>query len=214
MQTDKNYWNGYYSKAPKEISMPSDFAKFVMDHMQAGKKLIDLGCGNGRDSVYFCNNGIRVTAVDSSKSAIEFIDNYQIPIFAVCDDFVETKALACIDYDYCYARWTIHAINKAQQNKLLPNVYHALNENGLLFVEVRTINDAKYGQGEPLGEHEFFFDNHYRRFIDPSKLITQIKEVGFEIVSHEESDAFSVVGSDAPTLLRLIAKKPSSSATH
>jgi len=207
MQKDIAYWDGYYSKSRQEISTPSGFAKYAMEQMKSGKKLIDLGCGNGRDSAFFCQNGLMVTAVDSSKSAIESIDSRNMPIFAVCNDFVTTKALSCIDYDYCYARWVIHAINQAQQDVLIPRVYNALKKDGLFFVEVRTVNDAKYGQGEPLGKHEYFFDNHYRRFIEPDQLISQVKGLGFSILACEESDAFSVVGEDMPTLLRLIARK-------
>lgn len=201
------YWDGYYNNDRKDISQPSDFAKFAMGQMQSDKKLIDLGCGNGRDSMYFCQNGIMVTAVDSSKSAIESIDRHGMDIFAVCNDFVITKALKCIDYDYCYARWSIHAINQVQQDTLIPNIHHALKKAGLLFIEVRTVSDVKYGQGECIGKHEYFCDNHYRRFIEPDSLLNQLKDNGFEIISSEESDGFSVVGDDSPTLLRLVAKK-------
>jgi len=175
--------------------------------MQPEKKLIDLGCGNGRDAVFFCKNGLMVTAVDSSESAITSVDSHGLPIFAVCNDFINTKALACVDYDYCYARWVIHAITQTQQDELLPKVYYSLSKGGLFFIEVRTVNDTKYGQGKPLGEHEFFFDNHYRRFIVPEQLLNQIKDIGFEIISSKESNTFSVVGGDAPTLLRLVVKK-------
>jgi len=204
--TDVSYWNEYYGKdnAPKP---PSDFARFAIEYMEQEKQLIDLGCGNGRDSVFFCQNGIKVTAVDSSKGAVDSFDK-SMPIFAVCDDFVKTNALRCIDFDYCYARWSIHAINKAQQDELLPSIYNGLKAGGLFFSESRTINDVKFGQGEPLGEHEYFADNHYRRFLDPTMLISQLKDIGFEIIYYEESDKFSVMGEDSPTLIRIIAKKP------
>ena len=155
---------------------------------------------------FFCSNGIKVTAVDSSKGAIKSFDK-NMPILAICDDFVKTNALRCIKYDYCYARWSIHAINKAQQDALLPNVYHALKNGGLFFSASRTINDAKYGQGEPREQHEFFADNHYRRFIDPEAFLEQLTEIGFEIAYSEESDKFSVMDNDSPTLIRVIAKK-------
>ena len=119
-----------------------------------------------------------------------------------------TQALGCINFDYCYARWSIHAISKLQQDELLLNVYKALKVGGLFFSESRTINDVKCGQGEPLGEHEYFSDNHYRRFLDPTSLIAQLESIGFEIMYHEESDKFSVVGEDSPTLIRVIARKP------
>ena len=203
--TDTLYWDTYYSKnlAPKP---PSDFAKFALTYMQSAKMLIDLGCGNGRDSVYFCHAGLKVTAIDLSQEAIDSFDK-DLPIFAVCNDFVKTKALQCIDYDYCYARWSIHAISQAMQDKLLPNIYRSLKSGGLFFSESRTINDIKYGQGEPLGLHEYICDDHYRRFLDPKSLIKQFESIGFEIIYCKESDSFSVMGDDSPTLIRVIAKK-------
>ena len=175
--------------------------------MQPGKMLIDLGCGNGRDSMFFCRNGLKVTAVDSSQGAIESFDE-NMPIFAVCNNFIKTKALKCIDYDYCYARWSIHAINKEGQDELLPNIFYSLKKGGLFFSESRTINDVKYGQGESLGLHEYICDHHYRRFLDPDAFIEQLKNTGFEIIYCEESDSFSVMGDDSPMLIRVIAKKP------
>ena len=204
-RTDTPYWDNYYGNdlAPKP---PSDFAKFCFNYTKPEKMLIDLGCGNGRDSMFFCRSGLKVTAVDLSKSAIASFSQ-AMPIFALCDDFVKTKLLKCVDYDYAYARWTIHAISKAQQDELLPNVYHALKPGGLFFSETRTINDEKYGQGEALSEHEFIFDEHYRRFLDPEEFLAQLKNIGFVIEHYEESDRFSVMNGDAPTLIRVVARK-------
>ena len=204
-QMEKKYWDDYYQSG-RAINLPSDFAKFALGYMQPNMKLIDLGCGNGRDSAFFCKAGLKVTAVDSSKTAIAAFDE-SMPIFAVCDDFVTAKALFCVDYDYCYARWSIHAINQAQQDELLPNVYNALKKDGLFFIEARTIYDAKYGQGERISVNEFIYDNHYRRFIDPDLLALNLISVGFEIDYSTQSDAFSVVNGDAPTLVRIIARK-------
>jgi len=204
-RVDTPYWDKYYGDdlAPKP---PSDFAKFACEYMDAGKMLIDLGCGNGRDSRFFCRSGLKVTAVDLSVAAIESFSK-AMPILAICDDFVKTNALSCVDYDYAYARWSIHAINKAQQDELLPNIYKSLKHGGLFFSESRTINDEKYGQGEPLGEHEFIADEHYRRFLDPDDFLAMLRNIGFEIVHCEESDRFSVMNGDAPTLIRVVAKK-------
>ena len=199
------YWDEYYKNGLAPPS-PSDFAKFAFNYMQCNKKLIDLGCGNGRDSLYFGSQGLKVTAIDASKSAIDSFDK-TAPIFAVCDDFVKTKALCCIDYDYCYARWSIHAINQHQQDELLPNIYNSLNNGGSLFIEARTINDSKYGKGICISPNEYYFDNHYRRFLDPDIIKNQISDLGFDIVYFEESNSFSVLNNDNPTLIRVVATK-------
>ena len=43
--------------------------------MEAGKELIELGCGNGRDSLFFAKNGINVTGIDASETAIDELRN-------------------------------------------------------------------------------------------------------------------------------------------
>lgn len=203
----RNYWNGYYA-AKTGPAQPSDFARFVSVYLQPGQKLIDLGCGEGRDSLHFQSLGLRVSAVDSAREAIRLLDGQNRPIFAVCDDFVRAKALFCVDYAYAYARWVIHAVGRGQQREMIGNVQQSLSPGGLFFIEVRTVNDPKYGRGTALEPDAFFYDGHYRRFIRPDELVRDLEEAGFIIDRREESDQFSVVGDDRPSLLRLIARKP------
>ena len=203
--SDTNYWSDYYKKdlAPKP---PSDFAQFALKYMSPSKKLIDLGCGNGRDSMFFARGNLKVTAVDLSEEALARIDQ-SLPIFTVCDDFVSSKILLCIDYDYFYSRWSLHAINQIKQDELLPKIYSAMHDGGHFFIEARTINDTIFGKGKQLGKNEFFYENHYRRFINPEQLISALTSIGFKIVFSKESNQFSVMGTDAPTLIRIVAKK-------
>ena len=46
------YWNNYYSQ--EQIDFPSDFAQVARSYMSDGDKLIELGCGSGRDLSFFC----------------------------------------------------------------------------------------------------------------------------------------------------------------
>ena len=39
------------------------------------KKLLELGAGQGRDSIFFASNGIQVAALDYSNAGIEIILN-------------------------------------------------------------------------------------------------------------------------------------------
>ena len=43
-----NYWDTYY-KSNKKIK-ESSFARFVIKKIDKNSKIIDIGCGNGRDS--------------------------------------------------------------------------------------------------------------------------------------------------------------------
>ena len=67
---NKNYWNNFYKK--KHISKPSLFAKFCVSKLRNYNKTIyDIGCGNGRDTVFFNKKKINSIGIDKSYSAIK-----------------------------------------------------------------------------------------------------------------------------------------------
>ena len=205
---DVAYWNDFYKNGIKDIQQPSNFAKFVLPYVKAETKLMDIGCGNGRDSLYFAANGVQVTGVDASETAINQLQNYDIEngLF-VCDDFVTCKALYQVQYDYFYSRWTIHAISERQEDELLHNVADSLKTGGLFFVEVRSTKDELYGKGEEVAINAFVYNDHFRRFIDRQVFLEKLEKLNFEIVYAEEKNGFSKTKESDPTLIRIIAKK-------
>ncbi len=206
---DTDYWNEYYSQKLEELQKPSDFAISIKKYLQSGKKIMDIGCGNGRDSLYFEKNGLKVVGVDASSTAIDRLNAMQIGTNSmfVCDDFVTCRALYQSQYDYFYSRWTMHAISERQEDELLNNISNSIKKGGLLFIEARSINDELFGKGNRISETEYIFNDHYRRFLDKSVLADKLKQSGYKIIEELESDEFSKNDKSSPTLIRLIAKK-------
>lgn len=75
MKLIENHWNRFYKSSSSNPS--SNFAKFVIKWLKINKisfeskKLIDIACGNARDSVYFHNKHIHTTGIDLSKIIIK-----------------------------------------------------------------------------------------------------------------------------------------------
>lgn len=207
---DASYWNDYYKKqlAPEQ---PSSFANYISKYLEQGKKIVDLGCGNGRDTKYFGSKKLSVIGVDSAYDVIESLkaSNQYDNVTYIFDDFTLSKILFQQNFDYCYSRFTMHAINKSQQDMLLTNVYTSLCTGGYLFVEARTINDEIYGLGEKVEgeENAFIYDNHYRRFIDIDEFKNQLIDLGFEIIEAIESNGLSKHKDSDPTLMRIVVRK-------
>ena len=44
---DKSYWDTFYA-ANKGVNEPSLFARWVLEQVETDKKIVDMGCGNGR----------------------------------------------------------------------------------------------------------------------------------------------------------------------
>ena len=72
MSESLNFWENYYSNH----QIPTDesfFARFVMPFLNEGDTLFEIGCGNGRDSVFFAKQGMKVTAFDQCEKEVGFL---------------------------------------------------------------------------------------------------------------------------------------------
>ena len=204
---DKRYWDSYYNSGVLSAA-PSRFAQSITDYLEEEKTIVDLGCGNGRDSLFFAEKGLKVIGIDGSEAAINKLQkNDRTNIEFICDDFTNSPQIYSRKYDYFYSRFSIHAIREEQQHGLLRNIYRCLNSNGKLFIEVRGIYDTLYGKGVEVERNAFIYNNHYRRFIVKQELLDELIEIGFKIVYEEERSGFAPFKEQDPIIIRVIAYK-------
>ena len=67
----RNPWAREYAKTPDRYiwgKAPSRFARELTAFVPPGGRILDLGCGEGRDSVYFAFCGYEVTGLDISAA--------------------------------------------------------------------------------------------------------------------------------------------------
>jgi hypothetical protein len=48
---EKSYWDRFYSNPDENITGGSHFAQFIGNRIMEKSKILDLGCGNARDSI-------------------------------------------------------------------------------------------------------------------------------------------------------------------
>ena len=202
---NRDYWNRYYQDQICTIE-PSPFARYVATMTGAGGRLVDLGCGNGRDALFFADIGLDVVAIDLSDAAIRMLQKLERgnPHF-ICGDIIKESVHQSKSYDYAYSRFTIHAINSKQEQLLLRSMYRALKPGGKFFIEVRGIHDPLYGKGQQQERNAFFYNNHYRRFIVMDELVAALRKIGFRVEYAQERTGFAPYGNDDPPVIRIVA---------
>ena len=70
---DKKYWEEYYKKEfPKESLEKSSFADFCSENYikEGSLTLCDVGCGSGRDTIYFSTLGLNTIAIDQTTYSL------------------------------------------------------------------------------------------------------------------------------------------------
>lgn len=205
---DNEYWNTFYSKK-KLIKKPSSFAFEIVKYLDSDKKLLELGCGNGRDSFFFAKNGIHVIALDLSNQVID-IDRESSEdsnIQFLIKDFTRLNNNEFGSLDYIYSRFTLHSIDKKDYLRTIEWASNNLNqEKGLFFIEARTINDPLYGVGDPV-EDDGFITTHYRRFFRVKDMITELKDLDFNLIHVSENYTDSWYKDDKAVVIRVICEK-------
>ncbi len=206
---DKEYWKKYYSS--NEVPpTPSPFAIFILENFLNEKEtLIEFGCGNGRDSIFFANNNINVIAIDQCKNEINKLkkENHLKNLKFIFSDFTK---LDWIDtFDNIYSRFTLHAIKEEEENSVIDWAKKHLNKDGKILIEARGLKNELFGLGDPVKNEEnaFIYDNHYRRFIDLNKIKEKLEKNDFEIILAKEEINFAPFKNENQKFIRIIGIK-------
>lgn len=143
------------------------------------KILLDLGCGDGRDSIYFAKGGMKVTAVDFSRGGINIlkrqINQKKIKNIApVCCDVRKMKFKEN-SFDVIYAHLSLHYFNDKDTTKIFNKLHKILKKNGLLFIKCKSTEDALYGKGKKIGEN-MYIKGHLRHFFNKNYMKEKLRK--------------------------------------
>lgn len=211
-QEKSDYWNSYYaSRAVLKLSAPSQFAAFVAQEAGDAHLIIEVGCGNGRDSLFFARHGFQVVAIDGSSAAIakceesrqaQKLDSIAFACATVgTDGFAEALVAARARSDgpaMAYARFFLHAITDAEEVAFFDAMSAALHEGDRLAVEYRTVRDAA---GEKTTAA------HYRRYVEPAQVIANAAGFGFAVEYEVEGFGFAKYLNDDAYVARTVFRK-------
>jgi SAM-dependent methyltransferase len=206
-----SFWNSHYKDF--RVQDPSDFAQFcAARYLHGDDRLVELGCGNGRDGALLARNVTSYTGIDACPIAIESFSKGIAGESAAagnislkCGDFTALEFDPLFDGKgrlAIYSRFTLHSISYVEADRLFANLEKIAAPRWIFMLEARTIYDELYGVGKSVGPHEFQTD-HYRRFIDPAEFLNQLG-ARFAVKYFEVSSGFARFADQDPVLLRAV----------
>lgn len=171
------YWDQFYSSDQKmNLQPPSQFAAFVASEYGSHPLFVDVGCGNGRDTLFFAQLGHETVGIDASDSAISLCqksipgDQKEKHPFIVRDvmDLQDDRALiesisSC--RKVIYSRFFLHAIDEAEETAFFDFAFKCMQPDDVIAIEFRSHLD----QSTPKVTQA-----HYRRYIHPDPLIANV----------------------------------------
>ena len=130
------YYNTYarsFAQSTRDVDFTAIQNKFL-DKLPAGAFILDFGCGSGRDTRYFLDQGYHVEAIDGSEELCRLAGEYT-GIVVKCMLFQELQ-----DTDRYDAVWACSSILHLTYDELitvLEKIARALKDKGLLYTSFK-----------------------------------------------------------------------------
>lgn len=164
----------YYS-CSDNLSRVKSFLDFFIARAP-GKKVLEIGCGPGRDAKYLFQNGLTVTGIDLAKNFLR-ISRRVAPKaqFKLMD--MRSLKFASESFDGLWVMASFLHVPKVHAPETLAGFARVLRPGGLMYISVKvgngqkSIKKARYGGGI-----KFF------AFYNPAEIKQLIKNAGFKIV--------------------------------
>jgi SAM-dependent methyltransferase len=205
------YWGDFYrsGKADRVPETPSPFATWVAGQLEPRQHVLDVGAGTGRDSVYFAEQGHRVTALDGAPPTRALIRS----LAARHDVRVRHHELNLNDLfstlttggrfahakrpPQIYARFLLDAIEPDSRRNFFRWAQMVQRRGGLTYLEFRTWQGTLRASAFPF---------HYRTLLRPQQVIAEIEQHGGRVVHQEEGTGRAPLDGEDPSICRLVVR--------
>lgn len=156
------------------------------------KNVLIPGIGYGRNAQVFRENGMNITGIEISETAIRLLRKHYGTDMIVHHGSVTNMPFDQNKYDgiFCYA--LIHLLDGNERKKLIKDCYDQLTGNGTMVFTVISKNAPTYGTGIPIGKDRFEqFGGVNMFFYDEDSIREEFGEFGLaEINKIEENFPF------------------------
>jgi len=211
LDQQSQYWEKKFLSKPEMFGLEASKAAIdTLKNFKEGniKKIIELGAGLGRDTIFFAKNSIYVSALDYSPAAIKIINKKalknKLSSFISTKIFDVRKKLPFEDnsVEACFSHMLYCMALSTKELKYLNNeICRILKPGGINIYTVRHTGDGDYKNGSHVGEDLYENDGFIVHFFSEKK-VREIAD-GFNVINIESFEE----GAFPRKLFKVILKK-------
>jgi len=200
-------WEIVYKKHgdlyPDIILRIKKYAKIFRKHKY--KKILDLGCGTGRNTLFFAQEGFLVYVLDASKTGIAITKKKAKKLglhninYKVADMKHTSYPNNYFDAIICIFVLS-HGLLKDNQ-EAVDEIYRILKPKGMLVTEFMSVKDTSYGRGKKIEANTFLggmeddkhMAHHYFSRKEIKQVLSKFSQFKIKLTTYfDEMKAFDV----------------------
>lgn len=186
-----DYWNSLYSSKDFFGSGPTKLAKLAESTFnKKNMKILEIGCGQGRDAIFFSTLGHDVHAFDISVNAIDYVkdlkkslglENLHVSVHDV------EKPLPYPDesFDFVYSNLALQFFNLDKLSNIIENISSVAKKDSIFLLSTKKAGDKYHNFGNKVNDHAFEYKGITRYFFSEPELRSALSKY-FEIIHFDE----------------------------
>ncbi len=171
---------------------PTEILTKYFHLMDKARPVLDIGAGQGRNSIFLARQGYTVDAIDPSPVGLETIDQIAAKehlLIQTCPVGFEDFAADNAPYTGLLLFGVIQVLTRDKADILVGKIRTWLADGGLAFIAAFSTEDPSYEKSvaalRRVGANSFVTgDNEYRTYLEPNEILTLFSE--FTVVRHQE----------------------------
>lgn len=189
-----DHWEDSFARMPRMFGdAPSEAAQKAAELFKKEGKtsLLELGCGQGRDTLFFAEAGFQVRALDYSSRGIGDIRDraaragLSASIESMQHDIRRPLPFEDNSFDACFSHMLYcMALTITELEFLTGEIRRVLKPGGLNIYTVRHTGDAHYGDGIHRGEDMYEMNGYIVHFLSREKV--ERLSAGFDVADISE----------------------------
>jgi len=157
-------WERYYStlrQLPRRLRQPVPFVAEAVPTFRHSniKRVLDLGCGVGRNCTYLAKENFDVIGVDISLTALRIAKRLskkeKLKNLAFLQATMDNLPLSDCMLDAVICVSVIHHAIRRDVTKTINEIHRILKKNGLFLANLASVKDPRYGTGQKVENNTF-----------------------------------------------------------
>lgn len=172
---------------------------YLLDQILKGRftkemKILDAGCGEGRNAVYFINQGYQVFGIDPNETAIQYcrylskslrsdFDAHRFQVGSLEEIPFHREA-----FDVVICSAVLHFAESVDNfEKMLIEIHRVLKNGGIFWFRMCTGFGGILEQSRPLRNGKYALPDGSERFVFLKEYVDNLKKIGFEFIENPKT---------------------------
>lgn len=187
----QKYWEEMYQSDDLKFPVYDGWLDKYIDLLEKAENIIDLGCGNGVDTIFLANRNISCISCDFSETALLLLKQKYAKATTEYVDISKKLPFKDCYSNLVIADLSLHYFDFKTTEKIITEIKRILTPEGVLLCRVNSTDEYKNSPDDVKIEDNYYLINGcYKRFFAKKDIERFFCEWNIKYIQHNITDKY------------------------